>query len=340
LELFDYEAHFYSESTFCTLPIDIDGCINSKRASPRHRLAAATLAMINADNHGDSVKAVRVYESISQLTPTDDRQRIDVLTIAAVFHASFGDVTRVAGLLTDLVELTRKVRQPVLRAVLLRRASWGICRFSPRVVAREVLNEAISVFERLSLTDQLIICFEHLCLIDLQEGDYPAVEETLRRIQEVAVESPTFYARAVEFEMRQFLAFETQSLKPLENFVVPTSALDPFRHAARGRMKLAALQLADHLMRGSDSDVKKALGVLEELHLELRIRCDQDFVIAFMTSAYLRLGKRSRADRLLSDDLHGSRREPDFLMPSLVRLAEELETPQKRGSGAQIPTAS
>src|SRR5687768_3924175 len=142
MELLGFEAHFHAKSTFCTLPSTVDSCIYSRLASPRHRLAAATLALINADNHADAQSAERVYDAISQLSPSNLRQRIDLLTLSSVFHASFGDEARVAELLAELVDLTRRMRQPVLRAVLLRRAAWGICRFSPRSLAREALNEA------------------------------------------------------------------------------------------------------------------------------------------------------------------------------------------------------
>jgi hypothetical protein len=149
MELLGFEAHFYCAETFCTLPASITDCIISKAASIRHRLAAAALALIQADNHGDESGASLIHDAVRELEPSTDRQRIDFLTIDAVFHASFGDVSRLPSILADLVELTRRVQHPVLRAVLLRRSAWGLCRFGPRALAQVL--KAISVFERLAL---------------------------------------------------------------------------------------------------------------------------------------------------------------------------------------------
>jgi DNA-binding SARP family transcriptional activator len=323
MELLGFEAHYHAKATFCTLPSAVDSCIYSRLASSRHRLAAATLALINADNHADAESAERVYKAIRELSPSNLRQRIDLLTLSAVFHASFGDVTRVAELLTELVDLTRRVRQPVLRAVLLRRAAWGICRFSPRSLAREALNEALSVFHRLSLNDQLTVCLEHLCVVDLQEADYDAVQHTISRVHEIADVAPTFYNRAIEYELRVHLAFETQSPDVLAQFKVPSDALDPFRHAARSRLNVAAIELGDSIIRGTDVEVGAALAIVKQLQPPFRGRCDQDFVTSVTTTAFRRLGMHAEATQLLGDYLQNSRREPDYLLPSLVRLASE-----------------
>ena len=57
MELLGFEAHFYSADTFCSLPSNAARCVVSPTASIRHRLAAAALALIQADNHGDEVNA-------------------------------------------------------------------------------------------------------------------------------------------------------------------------------------------------------------------------------------------------------------------------------------------
>jgi hypothetical protein len=306
------------------LPSGITLCIRSTTASLQHRLAAATLALIQADNHGDFAEAQSVFNAVGELSPTSDRQRIDFLTLSAIFHASFGDVSQVSTLLSDSVELTRRIQQPVLRASLLRRASWGLCRFGPRSLARDVLGEAISIFDRLSLPDQLTYCLEHLCVIDLQEADYPAVTQTLLKVMKLGAESSSFYSRAVEYEIRVRLAFETGSELPLKGFRTPSDALAPFARASRARLNIAALELGDRLVRQSDSDLQTALRVVSELQPMLKNRCDQDFVIAVMATAMMRLDRRLEAAYHITDYLTCSRRERDYILPSLVRIVGEL----------------
>ncbi len=324
MELLGFEAHFYSAETFCTLPPTIANCVVSTTSSPRHRLAAAALALIQADNHGDESSARLIYDAVRELVPSTDRQRIDFLTIAAVFHASFGDVKRVPSLLVDLVELTRRVHNPAVRAILLRRAAWGLCRFGPRALAREVLHQAISVFERLSLAGQLTYCLEHLCIMDLQESEYPSVERNLLRIRELGAEAPGFYAHAVEYEIRVRLAFETNSFIPLAGFDVLRAAFVPFMRAPRTRLNIAALELGEHLVRGGAAPIEPSLTVVQQLHPQLRNRCDQDFVVAVMARALSVLGRTAEALSEINDYFARSRREDAYLLPSLVGIAEEL----------------
>jgi hypothetical protein len=325
MELLSFEAQFHGESTFCSLPKDVMECVKSRSASLQHRLAVATLALIHADNQGDAATARLVYDDVSRLQPASLRQRIEFLTISAIFHASFGDPSQLSVILSDLVDLTRRVRQPVVRASLLRRASWGICRFAPRRLARDVLQEAILVFERLSLPAQLTHCLEHLSLIDLQDADYASVERVLAKVQELWAKTPTFYSQALEYQIRVRLAFETQSRFALEGYSVPYDALMPFRLFARGRLSIAALELGDQLVRGSNSEVQTFLKKVEDLKPALHVRCDQDFVHAVMGAALVRLGDRLKATRLISEYLVHARREPGNVLPSLARLAAELE---------------
>jgi hypothetical protein len=164
---------------------------------------------------------------------------------------------------------------------------------------------------------------EHLCVVDLQEAHYDAVQQTVARIHEMVQIAPTFYSRAIEYELRVHLAFETQSLDVLAQFKVPSDALEPFRHAARSQLNVAAVELGDCVMRGSDAEVEAALAAINRLQPAFRGRCDQDFVTAVMTAALRRLGRHAEATHLLSDYLQNSRREPYYLLPSLVRLASE-----------------
>jgi hypothetical protein len=212
MELLSFEAHFYNANTFGTLPTTNNKCVASPTASVRHRLAAGTLALIQADNLADERSARAVYEAVQPLQPRTDLQRIDYLTIGAIFHSSFGDVTQLPSLLNELVELTRRVRQPAQRAVLLRRAVYGLCRFGPRPLARHVLSEAMEVFERLQLSSQLTHCLEHLSILELQERNYSAVESCLSKLHSISTQSAGFYTKAVEYEIRVQLAFEINSV--------------------------------------------------------------------------------------------------------------------------------
>lgn len=322
-ELIGFEAHFYCAETFCTLPDSVISCITSATASVRHRLAAATLALIHADNHGDESTANSIHNAVRDLVPTTHRQRIDRMTIDAVFHASFGDSRRLPTILSDLVELTRRIQHPVLRATLLRRAAWGLCRFGPRDLARGVLQEAISVFDRLSLHNQLTYCIEHVCLMDLQESKYSSAEKSICRMKDIGAEWPSFYAHAVEYELRVRFDFEHWSVNALDGFSVQESALAPLRRAPRTRLNITALELAHQLLLGSPESIEEKLCATQAQYTALRDRCDQDFVVAAMARALRELNRKVETAALIHEYLFSARREADFLLPSLVRLAAE-----------------
>jgi hypothetical protein len=283
--------------------------------------------LIQADNHADAATAQAVYRAVKSFDADTEWQRIEFLTSSAVFHAAFGDATKVPHLLNELVELGRRITQPVVRAVVLRRASWGLCRFGARPLAREVLGEAIAVFDRLRLPSQLALCLEHLFSIDLQEGDYLAASGLLSRVHELGLESPGFYLSAIEYDVRVRLAFETDSRTPLEEFHAPPQALTPFSRAPRTHLHVSALQLGDALLRGPDADVRRSLSVVERLHPALKNRCDQDFVQVVLATGLTRIGRRADAVLALEEYLRGARREFSFLLPSLAKLASELGVP-------------
>jgi hypothetical protein len=187
-----------------------------------------------------------------------------------------------------------------------------------------VLLEAIGVFERLGLHGQLTYCLEHLCIIDLQEADYPSVERNLSRIHELGDQSPGFYAHAVEYEIRVRLSFETNTLNALSGFEVRRAAFAPFRRAPRTQLNIAALELGEHLLCGSGGTTEEFLSVVQRLYPPLKNRCDQDFVVAVIATALSGLDRGHEASSVLDDYLTRSRREDAYLLPSIVRLARAL----------------
>jgi AAA ATPase-like protein len=339
MELLDFEAHFYSEDTFCTLPPNVFNCVVSTAAPIHHRLAAAVLALIQAENHSDEIRARMVHDAVRELQPRSQRQQIDFLTINAIFHASFGDVSRLPSLLEDLVEVTRRIKHPVPRAVLLRRAAWGLCRFASPSLARDVLEEALYVFERVSLPGQTTPCLEHLCILGLQSADYASVERNLSKIREIGATSPTFYAHAIEYEIRVRLAFETRSSIPLHGFEPRRGTFTSFARVPRASLNIAALELGEALVLGSGESIEQPLETARELYLALRNRGDQDFVIAVIATALQTLGQPSEASALVEDYFNKHRREQSNLLPSLLRAARDLNVavPRRHWAAELVP---
>jgi len=180
------------------------------------------------------------------------------------------------------------------------------------------------VFERLELQAQATYCLEHISIIDLQERDYEAVERSIARLCEISTAWPTFYAHAVEYEIRVRLAFETRSPKPLGGFEVKSGMLAPFSKAPRARLNVEALELGKLIVLNSTSSLETCITLVQELHSRLRNRCDQDFVVAALTSALTRIDRAREGAHIVRDYLVNHRRERAFLLPSLLRAASEV----------------
>jgi DNA-binding SARP family transcriptional activator len=336
LELLEHEGQFYGSDTFISLPDSISTCITSETASLAHRLAAARLAIVHVDNYGDESSARMIYNAVRELRPGSVNERIDWHTINAVFHAAFGDVENTSASLVGLVDAARQLRHPVLRGVALRRAAWGLSRFGPRQLAREVLMESIGVFERLGLPHQLTFSLEQQALLDLEDGLHSQVQQRLDRVHEVRERSSWFYCQVVEFEIRVRLAFELQSLAPLADFQFDRTALAPFTRVPRSRLNVAALELAEALLVGDDAAISDRFARVEEQYPTFKNRCDQDFVVATAVTALRRMDRVAESRELIDDYFRNSRREQENVLPSLVRLAHKLEIaiPEASTSGA------
>ena len=322
IEFFSHEAHFSTAETFCSLPSGILECMRSPAATLGHRFAAAVLALIRAENDADEKEARDIYGAVANLKPKSIRQRIDSLTIEAVYHSTFGDAKRLPALLVDLVDVTRRVKHPVTRAVLLRRAAGGLVRFGPQQTAKEALREAQDIFRRLDLNLEYVYCVELLCDLGLYEAAYDDVTEHIESMKKINSIHSTFYSQAAEYSVRVRLAFEIASETPLANVTIPESVLAPFRQASRPRLNIEVLELARRLVSGEliDDQVSRVLA----FQPISRNRCDLDFAFAVLADANIRQERRHEARSLLEEYLHNGRRERTPLLPSLTRVLVQL----------------
>src|SRR5687767_2590575 len=68
MELLAYEAHYWQAGNEPP-PLEISKCVRSSTAKPGHRLSAAVLSMIRADNDGDGETAHQVFDAVKLLRP-------------------------------------------------------------------------------------------------------------------------------------------------------------------------------------------------------------------------------------------------------------------------------
>jgi hypothetical protein len=319
MELLKYEAHYNSKLTYGSLPASISTCLTSQAAGLEHRLSAATLAMIRADNDGDCATACSIFEAVRELHPTSKRERVAWLTTNAIFHASFGDLTQTPGLLHQWAAEVLTIAQPACRAQHVRRACFGLARYGDPAYARQLLIQCLETFERLELTSQSSFCIEELGLLALWSGEYEEAAHWIDKAQEVQLAGGDSFCRAVEYELRVLLAFEAQNTVYLPTVEMPDEVTAALSRSKRGRQSVLTLSLAHRIVGSDGSDVESLVAQLLDLHLEMKSRGFQDQIVEVLVAAMTATGRSEAVNALLRDYVP-SRREIRTLPKTLQQL--------------------
>jgi hypothetical protein len=318
IELLGFEAQH--RAAFGRLPESIIECVKSENASTYHRLSAATLAMISADNNGDSATAKTLFSCVSGLTPRTKPERLAWLTTTAVYSASFGDLERITDLLSQLVQEALTISQPALRAYHIRRACFGISRYGDRELAETLLRQSLETFERLCIPAEQAPCVEELGILALRSN---RIDEAVRWIEKANAlynEWGQPFARAVEFELRLLRAYQTQDRSFLPDFPFPTEVGSALSQSRRGRMTVLAMWIIHAVMSHNVGQIHEQLQELGQLLAEMRGRPEQDVAVAALAHGLVETGDHASASRILKDYLGASRRGPSPIPCFLRRL--------------------
>lgn len=327
IELFEHEARFHAVDSLGEVSPQLRQCIGSSAASDSHRLAAALLLMIAAHNTADSPAAGWILQQVQGLNAASRSDRATLLTLEAIYHGGFGDQRTARQRLEEMVGLASTIRNAVARALILRRASYGLLRYGARDTARELLLDALGTFRRVQLHSHAMLCVEQLG----QEAAWDAdVEQGLRWINEadeLALATTEVTVSLTPLALRIVLAFETQDRSLLPSTEIAESKMGPFLRVHWARQFGRSLQAAHRLLTSrpvSDAAVAELAG----LHKTMGGLSDQDFPTAVLAALFLQAGEQQRAQALLSDYLNVSRRDKFRpLIPSLVHFAAAANVP-------------
>jgi hypothetical protein len=284
MELLGYEAHYNRQSTYGSLPATIADCVQSSTATVRHKLAAATLSMIRADNEGDISTARQVFGAVEHLQPGSKSERVAWLTTAAIYHAAFGDLQRTPGVLGQLASECLSIVQPASRAHHVRRACFGLARYGDPLYARRLLRQCLDTFDRLGLATQSALCIEELGLLAQWSGDVDEQIEWIAKANAVRQQTSDAFCLAVEYELRMLLAFETQDVSYLPTFDMPADVTTALSRSKRGRQSVLALEVLGHVLRGTHGTLDSALLQMKALHVRMKNRGYQDQIVAALVA--------------------------------------------------------
>lgn len=333
IELLVYEAHYNQRETYGSLPKSISDCVLSPHASVGHRLAAATLSMIRADNDGDELTANAVFTASVDLHARTASERIDALTTKAIYHAAFGRLQDVPALLNQFVDEGLKLRHPALKAHYVRRACFGLVRFGDATGARDLLIKSLELFQRLKLTGQAALCIEDLGALAQWQGNFDEALDWIDKAHLLHKQTEDSFCRAVDFELRVLLAFATNDRMHLPTFDMPSDISEALVRSRRGRQSVMALELIRKIL-SEDHAFDTELLQLQELHGAMKNRSYQDTIVAAIAAGLVANGSCSAATELLSEYFSASRRELRPVTSPLSRIAATLGLGQMASSVA------
>lgn len=298
-----FEAKYFGQGSGDTLPLRIDDCLYSTTASVSHRLSAATMLMIQADNDGDEGAAHRVYSALMEVEPRTRLQRIDSITAQVVYHAAFGAIEQTPALLRELVSEARVLRNPALRAHHIRRSCFGLARYVDESEAAELLQLALGTLTELGLSTQAALCIEELAIIAIWRDDEATARTWIDQLRTSQSDRRDPICQAVEHELQVLLAFAKNDPSALPDIPMPGELGLSYVRSARGRQSLIALTAMERVLRNDAEGLHASVASLLQLHETMKARGYQDQIVAALITALDYLGNSSEAVTLLCEYL-------------------------------------
>jgi hypothetical protein len=330
-ELLELEASLYSASNWDLVKSRIREFATSNGAAPEHRIEAAVIGLVLADNSGCASFGSELIAATQAIVPRSRRAAVGVVTSRMVFETGFGSMSQAEEAANDLVGLAESIVHPVARAVALRRACYTFRRNCNFERARDVLGEALGIAKRMRLPSQALPALELMTHVALDTGDFDSARRSLNGARRASSETPGDYATAAVAVAEARLAFESldpASLAASTRAVFNGGASLPL---ARSAQLLAASRGSVLIGAGAVSELAEPLQELVAHYATLRALGLQDYPVSVLVQALAMLGRSDDAAAYLRDYL-AVRREPGVLAPSLLRLVAAFgSTPRTSG---------
>lgn len=323
-ELFEYEARCYLPAGWPDFWDRIQECVSCEEATIQHRLDAAVLALMHADNDARAEIADKVFAAAANVTPNSRRAAIARVTCDMIYHASFGDITRAEEAADDLLLLTQGHAHPVTRAVMLRRAARTYVRGGKLQIAGDLCLEALAIARKVGLLTEAVPSLELLAEMSLDLGDYDRGTRFVKEARDLAAEAPTVYSRAVAFSTEVRLAFESQNALAISKTARGMLHVDPPFRTRRSLQLFYVSLAATRICLGEVEPLRRIVSELEELHKWCAGLGQQDYPVSVLVHALVMLGRNEDAIKVLRGYICDSRRDLGPYPPALLRLCVAL----------------
>jgi hypothetical protein len=180
-ELTLFEARWRTDADLPTLLAEVEGCAVGANAGIEHRLRAASMALVFADNLCDEAAARRLHLLVSSLPERWRADRRAALHCDIVFHSVYGDLDVAIEAGRQLIALEREDGSPIQLARALRHAAMPLRYSGEHDAAVLQLVEAYQLATRYRLASAARNAADTLATLNLHIGDLDAAETWLER---------------------------------------------------------------------------------------------------------------------------------------------------------------
>jgi len=295
----------------------LQACVHTRSASLEHRVRAATLALMLADNLCTNEDTQSIYDAVSPFVSSPDVSAPTRCLLEMVYACSFGDASKAGTLADELVDSTRGDSNIAMLSRVLRRASRAYSVAGAIESAERVTLEAFRLAEQARLENGAAAAAGRLIEIYTMAGNAEEAERwyrtaTARRAAWVGqVDKTILTGCGAKLALRRGDYDEAERLIDLAHSLFETSA--SLRHKA----EISALRISLLLARGREAPSAQQVEDMVALHERTRAFVSHDYAALATFAALTAAGQAERAAVYALNYIDVHRRERSPFLPEL-----------------------
>ncbi len=330
VELLQLEAGWHTGRPFAGLLPAALRCAREPGLDQRHRLRAAALALVLADNLCSPQDVHEIYESLAYEVPTSEAVWRAWHYLRMVYHAAFGVLGEVPSAARDLLNAAAENGNPAALSRCLRHASIALSIAGSLSEAIESAEHAFEIATSSELTNAAAASATTLASLHLRLDRTDEAQRWHQRAIRGGATSTSPMARTVQLGVGARLAIEAGDYPNARSLIAEIQRIVANAGSVRADVELAALRSELALKEEHRGLSSSELNHLERLHLRARAFSGHDYFVRVLVDSLRERGLAERAGDLAGEYLSRYRREatepPSSLLTALAaaqnRVAE------------------
>jgi DNA-binding SARP family transcriptional activator len=316
-ELLAIEATWHTQSKARELIDHAMSCARSSTASHPHRLRAATLAFVFADNICDDEGIHDFFNEIYPITQLNSISEAGRSHLLMIFHSSFGDIMDAAAAADRLLEQARQRANTAHLSRFLRHAANAYYNAGMLGHAERAALESFQLAERAQLPTACLGAAMTLMSFQLHSEDIDGAAHWLAQSRQWQhkISSPVVAIILLSLEAR--IALGRNDFALAEDLILKHEYCLPHTEPPRAQKELLALR-TDLWLRRGDAIPKEHIALMMEHHRKTRRFLQHDYFVSVMLRFLDAEGLTDLGSSLLTEYTRSCRRERCPLPPSLA----------------------